>query len=160
MLELSHLAVRGGAGHVSRPVRLVSEEVPVGEPGQAGGGDGGGGVGEGVGVHHVVEGGGVQGGGDPLHSLSLARPGQELDYLAGRRDTVVRQILWQKLAEEGLEVGVDGEGSLPGLGGAALVDVVGHEKVEGLHQLGDGERVPVLELVTSQVEPLLRRPCT
>ena len=54
---------------------------------------------------------------------------------------------------------MDGEGSLARLAGAALIDVVGEQQVEGLDKVGGIQRVPVLELVAPQMEPLLGRPC-
>ena len=58
---------------------------------------------------------------------------QVVHDLLWRRAGVVGQVLRQQLAEEGLEVGVDGEGALAGLAGAALVDVVGEEEEECFH---------------------------
>ena len=129
-VERRQLAVsRCRAGHVTRPVGVVSEDVAVREPRQGCGGHAAAQTeGQRVGVHHVVEGGRVQRGLGPRRRLaSVPRQVEILHDLAGRRHTVVRQVLGQQLAEERLEVRVDGEGSPPGLGRAALVDVVSHQ---------------------------------
>ena len=76
---------------------------------------------------------------------------QVVHDLCRRRTGVVGQVLGQQLAEQLLQVGVDGEGPLASLATAGLVDVVGEEEVERLNQLGQVEAAPVMELDRKEV---------